>query len=393
MKLWYPELWIPADTVLDLNGHTLNAALFAADDSTVKNGTLLGAVVCESDYTEGTLTLEHVKADLKSVMLEDFSVLLMWNGALVLKDSTVNVEEGMSLWYPPESGAMLTMDATSSLTMAQFDLSKVSTKNTGFVLLTYNGTAADTKDTVSAYYQNTLGKFLPDGLAIEAAFIGAEESEGIYAYIISVVKTADGSYPESISLKAPTCAVVVMNGTGSGNYAEGATVRISANAPAAGKQFNGWIFSPAVYNISPDTKTISVSFTMPSHDVTATATYKDVTTPTPTTGGSSDDDSGYDDDRGGDSSSSGSNTPGGNGNSVDNGGAVTNADGSKTESTATTAVTIKENEDGSTTETTKATETTVTTAATRRRTEFSLRSACRRAARASLRRKKTRTAI
>lgn len=37
-----------------------------------------------------------------------------------------------------------------------------------------------------------------------------------------------------------TYSVTVTNGTGGGEYAEGATVKIKANAPETGKEFTSW---------------------------------------------------------------------------------------------------------------------------------------------------------
>jgi glucan-binding YG repeat protein len=73
-----------------------------------------------------------------------------------------------------------------------------------------------------------------------------------------------------------TYAVTVTNGTGSGNYAEGATVSISANAAPSGKTFDTWTGDVTFANAN----SASTSFVMPNHAVTVTATYKDATPPT-----------------------------------------------------------------------------------------------------------------
>ena len=70
-----------------------------------------------------------------------------------------------------------------------------------------------------------------------------------------------------------TYSVTVTNGTGGGEYAEGATVKITANAPETGKKFTSWTLD----GVSVDDKTkAEITFTMPANAVTATANFGDV---------------------------------------------------------------------------------------------------------------------
>lgn len=69
-----------------------------------------------------------------------------------------------------------------------------------------------------------------------------------------------------------TYSVTVTNGTGGGEYAEGATVKIKANAPETGKEFTSW----TIEGVTVDDKTkAEITFTMPANAVTATANYGD----------------------------------------------------------------------------------------------------------------------
>ena len=69
-----------------------------------------------------------------------------------------------------------------------------------------------------------------------------------------------------------TYSVTVTNGTGGGEYTAGATVTITANAPATGKVFTSWTLDGvAVDNASAP----ELTFTMPANAVTATANYGD----------------------------------------------------------------------------------------------------------------------
>ncbi|MDR3314596.1 MAG: InlB B-repeat-containing protein [Oscillospiraceae bacterium] len=72
---------------------------------------------------------------------------------------------------------------------------------------------------------------------------------------------------------APTAyALTVTNGTGSGSYAAGAVVSITANTAPTGKVFDKWTTtSGTIANAS----SASTTFTMPAGAATVTATYKD----------------------------------------------------------------------------------------------------------------------
>jgi glucan-binding YG repeat protein len=69
-----------------------------------------------------------------------------------------------------------------------------------------------------------------------------------------------------------TYTVTVTGGSGSASYEEGATVNITANAPADGKVFDTWTSSGITL---ADPTSATTSFTMPANAVTVTATYKD----------------------------------------------------------------------------------------------------------------------
>jgi len=66
--------------------------------------------------------------------------------------------------------------------------------------------------------------------------------------------------------------LTVQNGTGSGTYAAGATISITANAASAGKVFKNWTSSANDFNIANSTSTVT-TITMPAHDLTLTANY------------------------------------------------------------------------------------------------------------------------
>ena len=72
---------------------------------------------------------------------------------------------------------------------------------------------------------------------------------------------------------AQTYDLIVVGGQGSGSYAGGTVVEVSANTPAAGKVFSGWTGDDltGIYSVYSRT----TMFTMPENTVMITATYVD----------------------------------------------------------------------------------------------------------------------
>lgn len=80
----------------------------------------------------------------------------------------------------------------------------------------------------------------------------------------------------TVQAQTQSYAVTVRNGTGTGIYRAGDTVEITANAPAGGKQFDGWQVSRGGVTLADSTSS-TTTFTMPERDVEVEATYKDIT--------------------------------------------------------------------------------------------------------------------
>lgn len=81
------------------------------------------------------------------------------------------------------------------------------------------------------------------------------------------------SYDWFVGDPAPaTYAVTVNNGTGGGNYAEGATVTITADEAAEGTEFSSWTVDSGGVTLDDDT-IATTTFTMPANAVEVTANY------------------------------------------------------------------------------------------------------------------------
>ena len=74
---------------------------------------------------------------------------------------------------------------------------------------------------------------------------------------------------------ATSFTVTVNHGTGSGRYPQGDRVAITADEPAADKQFKEWAGADGLVFTSGNSTSASASFIMPHEDVTLTATYED----------------------------------------------------------------------------------------------------------------------
>ncbi len=82
------------------------------------------------------------------------------------------------------------------------------------------------------------------------------------------------AFTYTINLPALKYAVTVQNGTGSGEYEQGQTVTITADAPEEGKQFKGWKVEKGAV-ILGDSNAATTTFTMPAEAVSITAVYVD----------------------------------------------------------------------------------------------------------------------
>lgn len=109
-------------------------------------------------------------------------------------------------------------------------------------------------------------------------------------YQIRFKETDNYNAGEVVEVQVPESGVssynlTVIGGTGEGVFIQGASVTITANAPATGKRFSGW----TIDGISGlDTTKTSLTFNMPANAVTATANYEDIEYTITVNGGTAD---------------------------------------------------------------------------------------------------------
>ncbi|MDE6388906.1 MAG: leucine-rich repeat protein [Lachnospiraceae bacterium] len=85
----------------------------------------------------------------------------------------------------------------------------------------------------------------------------------------------------STTANAGLYTVTVLGGSGSGSYAAGTTVQITANTPAAGSVFSRWVTESQGVSLANVSQT-PTTFVMPSNNVTITAEYTAGTAPAST---------------------------------------------------------------------------------------------------------------
>ena len=112
-------------------------------------------------------------------------------------------------------------------------------------------------------------------------FRKTEASTSAVGQVDGVISIRCGQTSECINMEkkiekltAGKYTVAVNNGTGGGEYEEGATVTITADSPASGKQFDKWVVNSGSVTLDSETSS-TTTFTMPAETVSVTATYKD----------------------------------------------------------------------------------------------------------------------
>ncbi len=102
-------------------------------------------------------------------------------------------------------------------------------------------------------------------------------AKGQYEVRYKESKNYKASAPVTITIaenEVITYTVTVTKGTGGGEYEEGASVTLKANAPGVGERFTGWTLIGASV---ADTTQTEITFNMPTNAVTATANYEIIT--------------------------------------------------------------------------------------------------------------------
>ena len=134
--------------------------------------------------------------------------------------------------------------------------------------------AADATVTVTANTAPSGQRFKQWNISLSVSFTGGTSATSATAKFTmpSQAVTATAVFEP---IPTTTYALTVVNGTGGGNHAVGATVTITANAAPSGQVFDKWT---ATAGTLANANSATTTFTMPAGAATVTASYKAATT-------------------------------------------------------------------------------------------------------------------
>ena len=158
-----------------------------------------------------------------------------------------------------------------SLTVSEGSLSPVFGADTTNYTVTVTGAVSSI--TISAEANDVKASI--EGAGTKALSVGVNE----FNIVVTAENKTTKTYIVNVTRNEPIAyALTVTDGAGEGNYIEGTTATITADAAKEGHEFKEWNITPEVIFIDGTTKQDqTVKFTMPSEAVTATAVYNDLT--------------------------------------------------------------------------------------------------------------------
>ena len=137
------------------------------------------------------------------------------------------------------------------------------------ITITSSDTFLLSADQYAVFDENGNASFSVTSLLPGDAKVKYSIEETTYSGEITVVSSME---------EKTTYSVTVTNGIGSGDYAVGDSVTITANPPENGKKFLEWSGVDNLEFTNGDKTTTSATFTMPAEDVNVTAVYEDTST-------------------------------------------------------------------------------------------------------------------
>ena len=240
---------------IDLNSHTIssnvrNALTFtdggyvlikdsSGDDGTIAGGNVLNFAGVDTVYLNSGNFVGGNSGD-KGV---DAPVSVS-DGNIYLNGATFDADVDFYI-FNPFSGATFRLNAAAD--------------SYSFYIDSLDIGAGSFEEAITAWPANNWGLFDSNGNALG-------DNDVITAGSIVVAKAPGEPAPT-------TYALTVNSGSGDGEYAEGASVTITADAAPEGKVFDKWTTNNG--GSFADVTATSTTFTMPAGDVTVTATYKD----------------------------------------------------------------------------------------------------------------------
>jgi len=245
-------LGLPTTVVIQTEDANVTTANVAWDLNTLASGNYDPAVLEEQSFVvNGTVTLP-TEINANGVGLNT-TISVTVDEADTVEAPTVNVTPGT---YDENQTVELSTGTTGATIYYTTDGSQPSAIN-GNV---YNG-AINISGVVGSSIQKTI-----TAIAVKLGMF--DSSIATFTYTINI----------------PKYTLTVTNGSGSGDYAKGVNVTLTANTAPSGKQFKNWSGLAGLTLISGNANSQSVTFVMPAQAVNVTANYENKpveTTPVP----------------------------------------------------------------------------------------------------------------
>ncbi|NLW69607.1 MAG: hypothetical protein GX061_00765 [Eubacteriaceae bacterium] len=237
--------------------------LFETPLSSIDTGAAAGFTVTPNiglgagTYT-ATVTVGKATGNTNALTAQSFTLSFTVNEALTKLATPTNLA-----WGSGEAAGTMSWNAVPGTAFYGIYLYK-------------NGTTDD--DLVSYTSSNTTSKSLASSIAAKGAGTYYFKVCANPPYYSTIYSAGDLSAPSGGYVYSPpiTSPVTVNGGIGTGNYTEGETVTITANAPTSGKQFKEWTGTSGLTFTEGSAATAAAKFTMPASAVTVTATYEDI---------------------------------------------------------------------------------------------------------------------
>ena len=271
---------ISGKLTVNLNSGSSNVGIYTGSGGTI---TLNGATVnIPSNHYYGiyndngnVIIKNNSDVTLTSAIESGKGIYANYGGDLRIENSTVSISaKGYAANL--EKGKLSIKNSTVDLTLEDTFYRVVNTANDaantidlsteGSVTLTASGN--QTSAMIGGKVTATPGTKLEKG----TYYPGLETYDGEYdaASDKTVLK-----FVHEDPAPATTYKVTVTNGTGSGNYEEGETVTITANAAPDGQMFDKWVVEDGSASITlADANSATTTFTMPAGAVSVKATYR-----------------------------------------------------------------------------------------------------------------------
>ncbi|MCL1850216.1 MAG: T9SS type A sorting domain-containing protein, partial [Bacteroidetes bacterium] len=265
---------------ITISGGTISSNGLAIDGYRTGKITVSGATTKITSSGSSTISLNSdglnvaVKLEITNGIIENtgtgHAIYNASTGAINIKGGLVRAKNGYAV-KKTGTGTTTISDVGVVFAYGTSDanvIEGVYTRTGNAIITAWNQAANHTTYTIGT--NDDIFKLPADATAVWAIQNGNNGISAYYSGNNAFIKI------DGLTLNPPvtTYHVTVVSGTGSGDYAVGANVNITANTPPSGQTFDKWTTTNAI--TFDDANAASTFFTMINEAVTVTATYKNL---------------------------------------------------------------------------------------------------------------------